>query len=103
MILALFALTVASIADALTTRAGIRTGLLRETNPLMRWFTRTTTRAVGIKFVALALAGWQVVTLAATHPVLALAIVWLAVILPARLAWQNYLLHGVVRDDALPE
>lgn len=101
MIFALAALVLASLADVLTTRAGIRTGLLRETNPLMRWFTRTTTRAVGIKIVALLLAGWQAVTLATTHPVLALGIVWVAVILTARLAWRNYVLHGLVRDDAL--
>lgn len=84
------ALIAASLADVVTTRAGLRTGLVHEANPLMRWWTRTTLRAMTAKTLALAAVSVELLRLRAEHPVLAVAIAWAGAGWTLRTAWQNY-------------
>lgn len=96
--LAVDALILASLADVVTTRAGIRSGHLYERNPLMRWATRTTARALGVKAAGLLVVGAQLFFLADTAPNVALGVTWAAALFTLRLAWNNYrLLRAVQR------
>jgi hypothetical protein len=90
IILAQTALVVASIADVLTTRAGLRTGLVIERNPLMCWATDSLWRAVFVKAAGLAVAFLMLAELEATMPRVALAMTWGFALLTAGIAHQNH-------------
>lgn len=98
MTLALAALILASIADVLTTRAGIRTGLLYERNPLMQWATRSTWRAFTVKAIGLAFGVAMMVPLWESSPRAFLVLVWLAALWTGGIAYNNYrLLRAIQR------
>lgn len=87
------ALILASAADVLTTRSALRTGKAYEANPLMRWSTKTTRRALSTKAIGIGIAGWQ---LRAVDTPAALTMVWVAAILTAMLACHNFRLLRVL-------
>ena len=96
MTLALSALVLASIADVLTTRAGIRSGLLVERNPLMRRVTNSTWMSMGVKIAGCGLA---LALLRANGHEGGVAVVWGAALWTGWLAWRNHrLLRAVQRD-----
>lgn len=99
MALALSALVLASIADVLTTRAGIRSGLLVERNPLMLWATRSTWRAITVKAGGIALGAALMVPNSESAPLTSLVVLWLAALGTGYLAWQNHrTLRAIQRD-----
>lgn len=94
------ALILASAADVLTTRSALRTGKAYEWNPLMRWSTKTTRRAMSTKAIGIGIAGWQ---LRAVDTPAALTMVWVAAILTAMLAYHNFrLLRALTVSSCVP-
>lgn len=97
--LAFDALVVTSIADAVTTRLGMRYGAV-EINPFMRWSTRSMERALLTKALGLVIIGTVLISLHCTHPLLALGVTWFGAGATARLAWRNWQIYRRLAREA---
>lgn len=79
-------LVLASLADVWTTRAAIHSGWCREVNRLMRWSTRTTSRALWTKGIGLAM---SLVCLEFTNPSIAVPIAWGSAVVMTGISLRN--------------
>ena len=93
---AFVALTLASTADAVTTRLGLARGLV-EANPLMRWSTRNLAWALVTKALALIVIAVSLGLLADSAPSTAIVVVLGATAWNLALALRNYRLWAFQR------
>lgn len=91
-------LVLASLADVVTTRCGLRTGQLVEQNPLMRWSTRTTTRALCTKTAGLLVAGGCAALASHDAPFLTTVLILAGAIWTAHLAYGNWRLYRLLKQ-----
>lgn len=96
LVAAFVALTLASTADAVTTRLGLARGLV-EANPLMRWATRNLAWALVTKALVLVVFAVSLGLIADSAPSVAFVVVCGATAWNLALAIRNYRLWALQR------